>query len=137
MGLGRRAGQEGGYLLKTVMLVLLAASLGGTGHVLLSRGMRRAGDLTDMAAGHWLSRSARAVASPWVICGVALQASFFLIYLTLLSRADITLVLPLTAADYVVVAVLAQFLLGETVTAVRWTGIGLVTAGILVMSRTG
>ena len=124
-------------MLKTVMLVLLAASLGGTGHVLLSKGMRRAGDLTDTSAGHWLARGAAAVANPWVIFGVALQASFFLIYLALLSRADITLILPLTAADYVVVAVLAQCLLGETITPVRWTGIGFVTAGILMISRTG
>ena len=55
----------------------------------------------------------RALSNPWLIFGVVLQASFFFIYLLLLSRADVSLVLPLTAIDYIVVAVLAQYMLGE------------------------
>jgi uncharacterized membrane protein len=79
---------------------------------------------------------ARAVANPWLIVGVVLQASFFFIYLMLLSRADVSLVLPLTAIDYIVVAVLAQYMLGETVTPVRWAGMGLIVAGVGLLSRT-
>jgi transporter family protein len=68
--------------------------------------------------------------------GFALQATFFCIYLTLLSRANITKILPMTAMDYVVVALLAQAILGETVSMTRWAGIGFVTAGVLLISRT-
>jgi drug/metabolite transporter (DMT)-like permease len=66
---------------------------------------------------------------------VVLQASFFFIYLTLLSRADVSLVLPLTAVDYVVVTILAQYLLGEVVTPIRWAGVGLIVAGVGLLSR--
>ena len=58
------------------------------------------------------------------------------IYLTLLTRADVSLVLPLTAIDYIVVAVLAQHLLGEVVTPVRWAGMGLIVAGVGLLSKT-
>ena len=58
------------------------------------------------------------------------------IYLTLLTRADVSLVLPLTAVDYIVVAVLAQYLLGEIVTPVRWAGMGLIVAGVGLLSKT-
>lgn len=124
-------------MVKTMIIVLIAAALGGTGHVFLSKGMRPVGDLTEAPTGRLGGMVARAVANPWLILGVVLQASFFFIYLVLLSRADVSLVLPLTAIDYIVVAVLAQYMLGEIVTPVRWAGMGLIVAGVGLLSRTG
>lgn len=121
---------------KTFLLVLFAAIMGGTGHVMLSKGMRAVGDLTEAGAVLATGRVVRALSSPWVLCGVLLQAGFFFTYLLLLSRADITLILPLTAVDYIVVALLAQAILGEAVTAMRWTGIGFVAAGVVMIART-
>ena len=123
-------------MLKTFLVVLVAVVLGGTGHVMLSKGMRPVGDLTEATDGRLRGMVTRAVSSPWVLVGVALQASFFFLYLALLSRADVSQVLPMTALDYVVVALLAQWALGEGVTVARWTGIGLITAGVYLVSRT-
>ena len=120
---------------KTMIIVLIAAILGGTGHVFLSKGMRPVGDLTEAPSGRIGAMVTRAVANPWLILGVVLQASFFFIYLTLLSRADVSLVLPLTAVDYIVVTILAQYLLGEVVTPIRWAGVGLIVAGVGLLSR--
>jgi len=78
----------------------------------------------------------RALGSPWLLLGVGLQATFFVMYLTLLSRASVSRVLPLTAIDYVVVALLAQLFLAEVVTPARWAGILLITAGVFLVSRT-
>jgi uncharacterized membrane protein len=120
---------------KTVVLVLIAAVIGGTGHVMLAKGMRAVGDLVEAPAHRMGGMVGRALSSPWVLLGVALQATFFSMYLTLLSRADVSLVLPMTAVDYIVVALLAQHLLGEPVTAVRWAGIGLIVSGVFLVSR--
>jgi uncharacterized membrane protein len=103
---------------------------------MLAKGMRPIGDLTEAPTGRLGAMVARAVSSPWVLVGVALQASFFFLYLALLSRADVSQVLPMTALDYIVVALLAQWALGEGVTAVRWAGIGLITTGVFLVSRT-
>ena len=121
---------------KTLVLVLVAAALGGTGHVLLSKGMKTVGDMTEAPASHLGGMVASVVGNPWVLLGVVLQASFFFMYLTLLSRADVSQVLPMTAIDYIVVALLAQILLAEVVTPARWAGIGLIVAGVLLVSRT-
>lgn len=123
-------------MVKTMIIVMIAAALGGTGHVLLAKGMRPVGDLTEAPSHRLGAMVARAVSNPWLIFGVALQASFFFIYLTLLSRADVSLVLPLTAIDYIVVAFLAQYILGEVVTPIRWAGMGLIVAGVGLLSRT-
>jgi drug/metabolite transporter (DMT)-like permease len=122
-------------MLKTFVHVLIAAVIGGTGHVMLSKGMKLVGDLTEAPADRLAGMVGRAVSNPWLLTGVALQATFFFLYLTLLSRANVSLVLPLTAIDYIVVALLAQFLLAEPVTPTRWAGIGLIVAGVLLVSR--
>jgi drug/metabolite transporter (DMT)-like permease len=119
---------------KTMLIVLFAAILGGTGHVLLSKGMRPVGDLTEAPSHHLLGMVGRAVSNPWLLFGVVLQAGFFFVYLVLLSRDDVSLVLPLTAIDYIVVAVLAQYMLGEIVTPMRWAGMGLIVAGCGLLS---
>jgi uncharacterized membrane protein len=123
-------------VIKTLVLVLIAGLLGGTGHVMLSKGMKTVGDLTEAETRHLGGMVRRVVTSPWVLLGVTLQASFFFLYLTLLSRADVSKILPMTAFDYIVVALLAQLLLAEAVTAARWAGIGFIVLGVFLVSRT-
>ena len=123
-------------MLKTLVLVVIAVMIGGAGHIMLAKAMRPVGDLTEAPASQVRGLVARALANPWLVAGVALQACFFFMYLTLLSRADVSQVLPLTALDYIVVAVLAQVFLAEPVTATRWLGIALIVAGVALVSRT-
>ena len=123
-------------MVKTMIIVLIAAVLGGTGHVFLAKGMRPVGDITEAPSDRVGGMVARALSNPWLIWGVVLQASFFFIYLVLLTREDVSLVLPLTAIDYIVVAVLAHYMIGEAVTPIRWAGMGLIVAGVGLLSRT-
>jgi drug/metabolite transporter (DMT)-like permease len=123
-------------MLKTFVLVLIATVIGGTGHVMLSKGMKTVGDLTEAPSSMYGGMVGRAVSNPWLLFGVAFQATFFLLYLTLLSRANVSQVLPMTAIDYIVVALLAQLLLAETVTPARWAGIGFIVVGVFLVSRT-
>lgn len=123
-------------MIKTVVLVLIAGTLGGSGHVLLAKGMKTIGDLTEAPASAVGGMVGRTLTNPWVLLGVGLQAAFFFMYLTLLSRADVSKILPMTAFDYIVVALLAQLVLAEPVTATRWAGIALIVLGVFMVSRT-
>jgi drug/metabolite transporter (DMT)-like permease len=71
-----------------------------------------------------------AVFTPWIALGIVLLIGFFASYLTALSWADLTFVLPATAFGYVVIALLAQFWLGESISLERWAGIALITLGV-------
>jgi drug/metabolite transporter (DMT)-like permease len=115
----------------TLALVLLASMLGGVGHVVLAKGMKLVGVAT--AAGSPVTRT---LSNPWVVLGVALQAAFFFMYMALLAREDVSKILPLTTLSYLVVGVLAQFMLAEPVTPLRWTGIGFIVLGVLLVGRT-
>ena len=107
-------------MLKTLVLVVIATVIGGTGHVFLSKAMRTVGDLTEAPGGRLVSMIITALASPWLLLGVALQATFFFMYLALLSRAQVSQVLLMTALYYVVVALLASLMLAEVITLARW-----------------
>ena len=121
-------------MLKTSILVVIAAMIGGAGHVMLSAGMRTVGDLTSAASGRG-SMVWAAVSHPWVLLGVLFQAIFFFMYLALLSRESLTLVLPMTAISYVAIALLAQAFLAEAITPVRWAGIACIVIGVFLVSQ--
>lgn len=101
------------------------------GEVFLAHGMKQVGAIH---ADH-LAEAVAAVFTPWVLLGILLLLCFFACYLTALSWADLSYVIPATALGYVLLALLSQWLLGETVTLTRWAGIVLVGSGVAFLSR--
>jgi uncharacterized membrane protein len=73
---------------------------------------------------------------PWVALGVALLIVWTLTHMALLSWADLSYVMPVTAISYVVTAIAARVFLGENVSLARWAGILLITAGVVLVGRT-
>ena len=104
-------------------LVAISAPLGDS---CLARGMAA---MPTIAFAHPGSLIA-AVFTPWIALGIALLIGFFASYLTALSWADLTFVLPATAFGYVIIALLARFWLNETISIERWAGIALITLGV-------
>src|SRR6516164_10051269 len=104
-------------------LVALCAPLGDT---CLSRGMT---SLPPISLAHPASLIT-AVFTPWIAAGIALLIGFFASYLTALSWADLTYVLPATAFGNVIVALLSKFWLQEQISVARWAGIVLITVGV-------
>jgi drug/metabolite transporter (DMT)-like permease len=101
----------------------LSAPLGDT---CLSRGMTGLPPITLVHPGTLIA----AVFTPWIAAGIALLIGFFSTYLTALSWADLTFVLPTTAFGNVIIAFLARFWLHEPISLQRWIGIGLITVGV-------
>jgi drug/metabolite transporter (DMT)-like permease len=106
-----------------ILLVAVCAPLGDT---CLSRGMT---GLPPVTLDH-LGALVAAVFTPWVALGIALLIGFFASYLTALSWADLSYVLPATAFGNVIVALLARFWMHEQISLERWAGIVLITIGV-------
>jgi drug/metabolite transporter (DMT)-like permease len=106
-----------------LLAVMLTAAVGDT---LLSHGMAQVGPVSLAHLGLLLA----ALRNPWVITGILCLLGFFASYLTALSWADLTFVLPATAFGYVVVAFLAKYWQHETITVYRWLGILLIVCGV-------
>lgn len=78
----------------------------------------------ELSARNWtfLALSALATGGSWVC------------YFRALSSGDVSRVAPVDKLSLVLVALFSVFLLGERPTPVQWSGIGLVSAGVLVLS---
>lgn len=112
--------------LRKYLVLLAIVVFGSTGDVLLSRGMREVGEIHLSECHHAFT----AVANPWVFAGVVCLCVFFASYLSALSWADLTYVLPATATGYVVLALLSKAFLHEQISPQRWAGIIFITAGV-------
>ena len=108
-------------------LVLAGVSVfAPVGDSLLSYGMKQVGNISLNNIPDLLL----AIANPWVGLGIILLLGFFVSYMTALSWADLTYVLPATSLGYVVLALVAKFMLHEDVTPARWLGILMISAGV-------
>jgi drug/metabolite transporter (DMT)-like permease len=117
--------------LRKYLVLLGVVIFGACGDALLSRGMKQLGEIP---LNHW-HQIIFAVVHPWVALGVLLLIAFFASYMTALSWADLTYVLPATSIGYVLLAFIAKFVLHENVTATRWIGIVLIAAGVGFVAR--
>ena len=122
-------------MLKTLIVMLLAITAGAVGDIFLTQGMKSAGDLSAMGLKQILETVIKALTNWRLILGTALQAVYFGLWLAVLSWEDLSVALPLQALSYIVVAFLAQWYLGENVSPMRWAGIGLVCAGVMMITR--
>lgn len=107
------------------------AVFGPLGDTFLSRGMVH---LPNISLAHPAALIA-AVFTPWVAAGIVLLICFFVSYLSALSWSDLTFVLPATAFGYVFIALLARIWLNEPISLARWSGIILISLGVLYVSQ--
>lgn len=78
----------------------------------------------------------RALFEPLVALGVALQIFWLLGRMALLSRADLSFVIPATSIGYALSAILAKFFLAEQISTQHWMGILLVCFGSAFVGTT-
>jgi drug/metabolite transporter (DMT)-like permease len=109
-------------------IVTLTSALGDT---FLDVGMKQLGPVSP----HHLGMLIAALKLPSILIGITLLIGFFASYLTALSWADLTFVLPATSFAYVVVALLSRFWLHEQITPSRWLGIFFIVAGVGFVTR--
>jgi len=117
---------------KTQILVLLVIITNVLGNVFLSHGMHEVGRLVSASPLDYL----HAFANPWNMLGICVLVIWMLSDLALLSRADLSFVLPVTASAYVLVALLGHFLLHDHISWARWSGIVLITLGVILAEET-
>ncbi len=125
---------------RTVFFTLLAVAGATFGETFLSVGMRKIGEAPSVLAGEWKPLFwfyVKAFTSPWVLGGIACLAIYFFTFLQLVSWADLSLVLPMTALTFVLATLLARFWLGEHVSALRWLGTCVIALGVVVVAYTG
>ena len=118
----------------TALLVAVIVLCFSFGDIALTRGMKQAGEVSSLRLAVLDEVGGRAIRSPFVLLGGALQVVAFVTYLVALSRRDLSYVFPLTATSDIVTTVAARYVLRERVTPTRWAGVVIVSIGIALIS---
>jgi drug/metabolite transporter (DMT)-like permease len=122
-------------MLKTVIVMLLAVTAGTIGDIFLTKGMKELGDVSAMNLKGIMNAAFQALTSPKLVFGTVMLAVFFFLWLAVLSWEDLSVALPMQALNYVLVAFLSQYFLGEVVTPMRWAGTVLVCVGVILITK--
>lgn len=122
-------------MLKTIIIMILAVTAGTVGDILLAKGMKELGDLSAMNLRGIIEVAIRAMTTWKIIVGTAMLALFFFLWLAVLSWEDLSVALPMQALNYVLVAVLAKYILHEQISPLRWAGIFLVCVGVIMITK--
>jgi drug/metabolite transporter (DMT)-like permease len=118
-----------------LLLLALVAAMTCANQLLLKAGVSRGGPIPISFDG-LLVLVRRIFTTPLILAGYALGALTNLVWLTALSRFEISLAVPLMAGLYFVFLLAASFLfLGESVTGGRWLGTMLIIVGMLLVGR--
>lgn len=113
-----------------IALVVLSNSIG---NLLLGFAMERMPDFSKTA---FLAYIFAAGTNVWLLLGMVLMIVYMIAQLSMYSWADLSYVLPVTASTYIVSALLSKFFLHETVSAIRWFGIVLISFGVIFVAET-
>ncbi|HZS07236.1 MAG TPA: hypothetical protein VFD58_20535 [Blastocatellia bacterium] len=121
------------YLLLLSNALLLLSS-----QLLMKRGLRQCGVVTLNSIAQAQVFARQVLATPQLFSGILLAGCSALLWLTVLSRFELSYAMPVLSGIYYLMALVASvFILGEAASIWRITGTLLIVAGILLITRIG
>ena len=128
-------GHESRLRFKTLVMVLAMVVCANVGDLLLKRGMSSIGAVQFTFDG--LSRAFRlTVVNPTIWMAIFFLLGFLICYMTVLSWADYSYVMPAGAFGYAVLTFLAVTFLHESVSMRRWVGVLIICVGVMLVGQT-
>jgi uncharacterized membrane protein len=121
--------------IKTLVMVLAMVVCANAGDLLLKRGMTEIGAVTITPSGVWHAFW-MTVTSATIWLGILFLIGFMVSYMTVLSWADYSYVMPAGAFGYAILTLLAVIFLHESVSPKRWVGVVLICVGVLLVGQT-
>jgi multidrug transporter EmrE-like cation transporter len=123
--------------LKTYAILALGILTQATGNVFLSKEMKHIASAIQVIDGNFLKLFFRVVENPAFWLGTSLLIVSFLLFITALSLADLSFVLPVISIEVIVNVAFADYFLNEPVSLLRWIGTLLISTGVILVVRSG
>lgn len=109
--------------------LLASVCCSSLGHLSLKLAARSLGQPAGL--GGLLGAAAR---SPWLFAGISLHVLALALWVMGLRQVELSVAYPFIALGLVLVTFLSWSVLGEPLLATHWLGMGLITAGVLVVA---
>jgi multidrug transporter EmrE-like cation transporter len=108
--------------------------LNAAAQLLLKAGTNVLG-VISLTRDNWSGELGRMVVEPHFIGGVTCYGVSLIVWILGLSRVPVSIAYPILSLGYVINAVAAHYLLGESVTLTRSIGIGFIVLGVWLVTR--
>ena len=119
----------------TLTMVLLMVVCANLGDLMLKRGMLQIGVVQMSVSGVWLALLST-IHSATIWLGILFLIAFTFCYMTAVSWADYSYVMPAGAFGYALLTLLAVVYLHESVSPRRWLGVALICIGVFLVGQT-
>ena len=121
--------------IKTLVMVLAMVVCANARDLMLKRGMTQNGavQLTSAGVAHAFRLT---VTNGTIWAGIFFLTGFMVSYMTVLSWADYSYVMPAGAFGYALLTLMAVLFLHESVSPRRWVGVVLICVGVLLVGQT-
>ncbi len=116
-----------------LLWIFLSVMLAAVGQLLLKKGMMAYGAVS--MAKIW-AELVRVFMVPYVVFGLISFVSSAILWLSIVSRNDVTYAYPMASLGYVVVLIVSAIWFNEPVTSVRVLGVLLICLGVFAITRT-
>ena len=115
-------------------LILTGVLLNAVAQLALKAGVRDTGEIGLHWQGVW-DAGRLLMGAPWLWLGLACYGLSVGIWILALSRVDVGIAYPMLSLGYVVNALAAWWLFGESLGMGRILGIGIIIVGVIVLAR--
>lgn len=121
--------------IKTLLVVLVMVLCANLGDLMLKRGMLQIGAVQISTPGIWHALLST-IHNGTIWLGILFLIGFTFCYMTAVSWADYSYVMPAGAFGYAIQTMLAVVILHEAVNAQRWIGVVLIVTGVMLVGQT-
>ena len=115
-------------------LILAGVLLNAAAQLLLKAGTNAVGHF-EFSAANIVPVGLRLAFEPFILGGVACYVVSLVVWIMALSRVEVSIAYPMLSIGYVINAIAAWYLFGESLTALRLTGIGFIVVGVFLVAR--
>jgi multidrug transporter EmrE-like cation transporter len=115
-------------------LLMTGVLLNAAAQLLLKAGTNRVGEFA-FALDNLLPVGMRLASNPFILGGVACYVVSLVVWIMGLSRVPVSVAYPMLSVGYVINAVAAWMLFGESLTAQKLIGIGFIVVGVFLVAR--
>jgi multidrug transporter EmrE-like cation transporter len=117
-----------------LFLVLAGVGLNAAAQLFLKAGTNAVG-VFGFTAANAVPVAVKLALEPHILGGVACYVVSLALWIMALSRVEVSVAYPMLSVGYVVNAVAAYYLFGETITPARLAGTALIVIGVFIVAR--
>jgi multidrug transporter EmrE-like cation transporter len=114
--------------------IILSVLTGGVAQTMMKLGTQRVGEFGETPTLQYIWRL---LTHPLILMAIAAYGLGVILYMLILSRTDLSYLYPvMTALGLVLATLISSFILGEEISVLRLSGIGIVILGVFMISQT-